>query len=197
MSVNAMPRCLLVAAAMTLLTACASAPASPGASPSYAEPLASFNPGRGLPRGCETIDLRSPTGERIDLTGEWADSGGGLADTFERSWLNQIGDCVYGSVLGGAFVRDGDVEASLTNLSGRVGSDFRIEFEVVMVFQDAQFAFGEYSIMPMVIEWDAEGRIRLREDREPGDVVSRCAQNPQITCPSPVIWYRVGEAPPS
>jgi hypothetical protein len=192
-----MRRSLVLAAAIAALTACASAPAAPATGPSHAEPLPSVNPAPGLPPGCETIDLRSPTGERIDLTGEWADSGGGLADTFERSWLNQIGDCVYGSVLGGAFVRDGDVEASLTNLSGRVGSDFRIEFEVVMVFQDAQFAFGEYSIMPMVIEWDAEGRIRLREDREPGDVAARCAQNPQITCPSPVIWYRVDDGPPS
>jgi hypothetical protein len=156
-----------------------------------------LDPGRGLPPGCETIDLRSPSGERIDLTGEWADSGGGLADTFERSWLNQIGDCVYGSVLGGAFVRDGDVEASLTNLSGSVGSDFRIEFEVVMVFQDTQFAFGEYSIMPMVIEWDADGRMRLREDREPGDAAGRCIYVPQLTCPSPVIWYRVDDGPPS
>jgi len=194
------PRSLVVAVVMAALTACASAPAVPGASPSHAEPLPSVNPARGLPPGCETIDLRSPTGERIDLTGEWAGSGGGLANTFERTWLNQIGDCVYGSVLGGAFVREAEfaefVEASLTNLSGRIGSDFRIEFEVVMVFQDTQFAFGEYSAMAMVIEWDDDGRLRLREDREPGDRASRCVQA-NIGCPSPVIWYRVDEAPSS
>ncbi len=188
-----MPRRLVVAAVMAALTACASAPASPSASPSHAEPVASFNPGRGLPPGCETIDLRSPSGERIDLTGEWA-GGGALAYSVERAWLNQIGDCVYGSVLGGAFVRDGDVEARLTNLSGRIGSDFRIEFEVVMVFQDTQFAFGEYSGIVMVIEWDAEGRIQLREDREPGDVASRCVS--QVACPNPVIWYRLDDSPP-
>ena len=136
-----------------------------------------MNPGRGLPPECETIDLRTPAGERIDLTGEWADSGGELAGMFERTWLNQIGDCVYGSVLGGAFVRDAElVEASLTNLSGRIGSDFRIEFEVVMVFQDTLFAFGEYSAMAMVIEWDDDGRIRLREDRDPRETASRCPQ---------------------
>jgi len=155
-----------------------------------------LNPGRGLPPECETIDLRTPTGERIDLTGEWAGSGGLAASTFERTWLNQIGDCVYGSVLGGAFVRDADSDASLTNLSGRLGSDFRIEFEVVMVFQDTQFAFGEYSAMVMVIEWDADGRIRLREDRDPGETASRCPQG-SVACPAPVIWYRVDEPPVS
>lgn len=183
---------------MAALTACASAPAAPAASPSDAEPLPSVNTGRGLPPGCETIDLRSPTGERIDLTGGWAGSGE-LANTVERAWLNQIGDCVYGSVLGGVFVRDAEslVEASLTNLSGRVGSDFRIDFEVVMVFQDARFEFNEYSAMAMVIEWDADGRIQLREDREPGDMAGRCAQTPQGYCPNPVIWYRVDDTPPS
>jgi hypothetical protein len=160
--------------------------------------MPSVNPARGLPPGCETIDLRSPAGERIDLTGPWAGSGE-LANTIERAWLNQMGDCVYGSVLGGAFVRDAEslVEASLTNLSGRVGSDFTIEFDVVMDFQDARFAFNEYSAMAMVIEWDADGRIRLREDREPGDAAGRCVHNPQLYCPNPVIWYRTDDSPPS
>jgi hypothetical protein len=184
----------LVAAVIVVLSACVPASAAPDASPSHAEPLPSLSAARGLPPGCETIDLRSPTGERIDLTGEWAADGATLAGPVERAWLSQIGDCVYGSVLGGAFVRDAELEASLTNLSGRVGSDFRIDFDVIMVFQDAQFTFSEYSAMPMVIEWDADGRIQLREDREPGDAAGRCALNPQLTCPSPVTWYRVDES---
>ncbi|MGH2463461.1 MAG: hypothetical protein ACRDFZ_07565, partial [Candidatus Limnocylindria bacterium] len=98
-----MPRSLVMVAVMAALTACASAPAAPGASPSYAEPLPSLDPGRGLPPGCQTTDLRSPTGERVDLTGVWVGDGE-LANQFEQAWLNQIGDCVFGSVLGGAFV---------------------------------------------------------------------------------------------
>ena len=191
-----MPRSLVLAAVMAALTACASAPAAPSAGPSNAEPSASLSPGLGLPPGCQTIDLRGPTGERIDLTGEWAGSGQ-LANPIERAWLNQIGDCVYGSVLGGAFVRDTEVEASLTNLSGRVGPDFRIEFEVLLVFQDTRFAFGEFSDVAMVIEWDADGRMQLREDREPGDVAGRCIHSPQFPCPDPVIWYRVDDTPGS
>jgi hypothetical protein len=191
-----MPRCLLVAAAMAVLSACASSPAAPDASPTDAGPLASSDAVLGLPPGCETIDLRSPTGERVDLTGVWVGDGE-LANRVEQAWLNQIGDCVFGSVLGGAFVEDTEPEASLTNLNGRVGSNFRIEFEVIMVFQDARFAFGEFSAMPMLIEWDAEGRMRLREDREPGDVAGRCIHSPTFPCPDPVIWYRVDDTPGS
>ncbi|MGH2395044.1 MAG: hypothetical protein ACRDGH_16390 [Candidatus Limnocylindria bacterium] len=191
-----MSRSLVLAAVMAALTACASVPAAPVASPSPAEPSATSNGARGLPPGCETIDLRGPTGERVDLRGEWAGSGV-LAYEGERAWLSQIGNCVYGSVLGGAFVREGEVEATLANLRGRVGSDFRIELEVVFVFQDVRFPFGEYSAMPMVIEWDADGRIRLREDRVPGDAAGRCIHVPQLPCVNPVIWYRVDDVPPS
>jgi hypothetical protein len=186
----------LVVAGIVVFTACASAPVAPATSPSHAEPLPSVNPAPGLPPGCETIDLRSPTGERVDLTGVWVGDGE-LANRVEQAWLNQIGDCVFGSVLGGAFVEDTEPEASLTNLNGRVGSNFRIEFEVIMVFQDARFAFGEFSAMPMLIEWDAEGRMRLREDREPGDVAGRCIHSPTFPCPDPVIWYRVDDTPGS
>ncbi|MEK6191451.1 MAG: hypothetical protein AABM41_03890 [Chloroflexota bacterium] len=172
-----------------LVTACT---AAPSASPSAAEPSATTAAVSGLPPGCETIDLRSPTGERIDLTGEWAGTGI-LAGESESAWLQQIGDCVYGSVVG-TFVRDAEVEASLTNLSGHLGSDFRIGFETVIVSQPQIFALGTYSTMVMRIEWDADGRIRLREDREPGEAAGRCIQG---YCPNPVIWYRVDEAPPS
>ncbi|MGH2488989.1 MAG: hypothetical protein ACRDFR_05175, partial [Candidatus Limnocylindria bacterium] len=97
-----MPRSLVVAAVMAALTACASAPAAPSAGPSNAEPSASLSPGLGLPRGCQTIDLRGPTGERIDMTGEWS-GGGVLVGDGEVAWLKQIGDCVYGSVVGAWF----------------------------------------------------------------------------------------------
>jgi hypothetical protein len=172
-----------------LLTACA---AVPSPSPSAAEPSASAPVEAGLPPGCETIDLRSPTGERIDLTGEWAGTGI-LAGESESAWLQQIGDCVYGSVVG-SYVTGELSEGTITNLSGRVGVDFRIGFETVIVSQPQFFPLGTYSTMVMRIEWDADGRIRLREDREPGEAAGRCVQG---YCPSPVIWYRVDEDPPS
>jgi len=189
-----MPRSLVVVAAMATLTACASAPAVPGASPSHAEPLPSVNPARGLPPGCETIDLRSPTGERIDLTGEWAGTGI-LAGESESVWLQQIGDCVYGSVVS-SYVTGELSEGTITNLSGRVGLDFRIGLEIVIVSQPQLFPWGTYSTMMMRIEWDADGRIRLREAREPGEAAGRCIHSPQFFCPDPVIWYRVDDSPP-
>ncbi len=183
-----MPRVLVVAAVMAALSACASAPAAPDASPSDAEPSASVNPARGLPPGCATIDLRSPTGERVDLTGEWAATGV-LAGDGEVAWLKQIGDCVYGSVVG-AWLS----EETIANLSGRARTDFRIGFDVVIVTQPATNPFGEYSTLVMVIEWDDDGRIRLREDRDPEETASRCPQG-ALSCPAPVIWYRVDEHP--
>lgn len=175
-------------AVMAALTACASAPAAPSAGPSNAQPSASLSPGLGLPPGCETIDLRGPTGERIDLTGEWS-GGGVLVGDGEVAWLKQIGDCVYGSVVGAWFS-----EETIANLSGRARTDFRIGFEVVIVTQPATNPFGEYSTLVMVIEWDDDGRIRLREDRDPGETAGRCPQG-ALSCPAPVIWYRVGEHP--
>ncbi|MEK6191452.1 MAG: hypothetical protein AABM41_03895 [Chloroflexota bacterium] len=169
-----------------LVTACA---AVPSASPSAAEPSATTAAVSGLPPGCETIDLRSPTGERIDLNGEWTGSAT-LFNASEVALLNEVGGCVYGSVTG----VDPDGSEVISNLSGRLSSDFTIEFEVVIVYQHTVFPFGEYSTMVMFIEWDDDGRIRLREDRETGEAPGRCIDG-RFECP-PVIWYRVDDVPP-
>jgi hypothetical protein len=183
-------RLFVALALVALLAACTP---STTARPAATEPV-SEAPGSGVALDCQPIDLRAPTGEGVDLTGEWAGTGE-LAQSIERAWLNQSGDCVNGAVLGGAFVSEAELGASLTNLSGRIGSDFRIEFDVVMVFQDARFAYGEQSRMVMLIEWDDDGRMRLREDRAPGETAGRCTQS-QFDCPAPVIWYRLDDSPP-
>lgn len=184
---------LVVVAAST--AACGASPSrSPSpASPAAAQPSASSPVQSGFPPGCGPIDLRDPTtGERVDLTGEWTGSGV-LAGDGETAWLTQIGNCVYGTVIGGAFLGEPQPGTTLSNLSGRIGTDFRIGTDIVIVLQEAQFAFGTYSAMDMVIEWDDDGRIRLREDREPGERATRCIIS-TMECPAPVIWYRVGEA---
>ncbi|MGH2484186.1 MAG: hypothetical protein ACRDE9_06995 [Candidatus Limnocylindria bacterium] len=174
-----------------LVTACAPAPSAPGASPSPAEPVPSVNAARGLPPGCETIDLRSPTGERVDLTGEWTGSSTLFNEATEVTLMNELGGCVYGSVTG----VDPDGSETISNLSGHLSSDFTIEFDIVIVYQQTTFLlFGEYSSMVMLIEWDDQGRIRLREDREPGELAGRCTDS-RFQCPLPVIWYRVDDAP--
>jgi len=109
------------------------------------------------------------------------------------AWLNQIGDCVYGSVVGGEISRGPG--QTIVNLSGRVGADFAIGFDVVMVTQGDQLLFGEHSTMVMVIEWDDDGRLSLREDRAPGETAGRCIQS-AFECPDPLIWYRLDDSPP-
>lgn len=169
-----------------LMTACGST-SSP--SLSAADPSAAGAIQAGLPPDCKPIDLLSPTGVRVDLTGQWAGSGI-LAGHDEMAWLNQIGDCVYGSVVGGEISRG--PRQTIVNLNGRVGADFVIGFEVVMVTQGDQLLFGEHSTMVMAIEWEADGRIRLREDREPGELASRCVVIIS-GCPDPLIWHRVDD----
>jgi hypothetical protein len=164
---------------------------TPSLSPSAAEPSASAAAGQAGSE-CESIDLRSPTtGVRVDLTGQWAGSGI-LAGHDEMAWLNQIGDCVYGSVTGGEISRGPG--RTIVNLSGRVGADFVIGFEVHIVTQGDQVLFGEQSTMEMLIEWD-DGRIRLRENRVPGETAGRCIQAAG-DCPAPVIWYRTDNSSP-
>lgn len=147
----------------------------------------------GMPSGCHPAEFQGPTGELVDLTGLWAGSGQ-LAGPAEQAWLNQLGNCVFGTVLGGTFAgHSGD--SSVVNLSGLITSDFEIDVGIVMVYQDAVFSMGEYSTMVLLIEWDDSGRILLREDRRPGEVAGRCSQA-ALDCPDPVIWYRVDEGPP-
>lgn len=191
---SACRRIWLVALVAVVLAACVSGSTTGPSSEQPSGSSAPSAPERGsLPGGCQSIDLRGPSGERVDLTGAWAGTGE-LAGGDETAWLNQLGDCLYGAVISGD---PGSLDRgeSITNLSGRIGSDFRIAFEIVIVAQFDVFAFGEYSTMEMLIEWDDQGRLQLREDRQPGEIAGRCIQV-QFGCPAPLIWYRVDDAPP-
>jgi hypothetical protein len=178
-----------------LSTACA---ATPSPSPSIEGPSPTTPVQAGVPPGCEPVDLRGPDGEAVDLSGSWAGSGSLAFAGDEVAVFNQIGKCVFGSVTG----LDGNVQAGLTNLNGRIKPDFTIDFEVVTVEAEAYgpgprpYGFAEHSTVVLVIEWDGEGRLRLREDREPGETAQRCIQ-PTLPCPDPVIWYAVEEGPTS
>lgn len=166
-------------------------------SPSSAVPSSVGSPvgGAGLPPGCAPIDLRDPDGVRVDLTGEW-EGVDALAAPDERVWLQQIGDCLYGSVFGVFRPESDDPETFVVDLGGHVLTDFTVDLDVVFVYQDTVFPFGPYSTMEMIIEWDSDGRIRLREDRDVTERAGRCTSQ-ELQCPRPVIWYRSGEAPAS
>ena len=155
--------------------------------------VATTEGGAGLPSGCAPIDLRGPDGARVELTGEW-EAENPLVVPEEQVLLQQVGGCVWGTVHG--VYRPGseeDRETYVVNLGGDVAPAFTVNLEVVMVYQDARFPFAPYSTMAMFIEWDSDGRIRLREDRDPNERAGRCAAQPQFDCPPPVIWYRADD----
>jgi hypothetical protein len=152
--------------------------------------------GIGLPSDCEPINLLDPDGQRVDLSGEWVgvDS---LVAPEERVWLQQIGDCLYGSVMGVFRPPSDDPETYVVDLGGHLSTDFTVDLDVVFVHQDnVVFPFAAYSTMVLIIEWDADGRMRLREDRDVGERAGRCTAT-NLGCPPPVVWYRAGEAPAS
>lgn len=165
--------------ALLLMAGCSPSPAvSTSAAPSPSADSAAF-----AHPDCPPIDLRSPDGERVDLTGEW--TGTPFFTDDEVIFLNQIGDCVFGSVAGVNL----DGTRSIINLTGRLEPDFTMNVLVDVVLQEGQFGFGETSAMGMFVEWDEDARMRLREDREPGEQASRCVID-VFDCPAPLIWYQ-------
>lgn len=154
----------------------------------------------GLPPACAPIDLRSPDGGVVDLTGVWAGSSR-IAGIAETAQLLQMGDCVYASVRGeNSIYSIAGIETRaeiLTILVGHLRPDFAVEFEVLVVSQPVWNGIAEYSSMVMLVDWDdATGQILLREDREPGTMAQRCLVDREF-CTVPVVWYRIAEAPSS
>jgi hypothetical protein len=194
-SASRRPGVIFLAGLLVAIGGCSLVPtASPSAT--SVPPPESAPAGIGLPPDCQPIDLRDSDGARVDLTGEW-EGVDVLAAPDERVWLQQIGDCVYGSVFGVFRPPGDDPETFVVDLGGRLSPDFTVDLDVVFVFQEnAVFPFAQYSTMVMIIEWDSNGRIRLREDRDVGERAGRCAAA-ELQCPTPVIWYRAGEGPSS
>jgi len=127
--------CRAVARPVTWLLALArtGCAGSPGSAPSE---LASPTTGSAAPAqtDCAPVELRTPAGERIDLTGAW---GGGST----IHYLRQIGSCVWweavsnlpGAPLGSHWRRA---------FYGRLASDFTLSGEWAEVFNDPSFRPG-------------------------------------------------------
>jgi len=121
---------LLVAAGMVACSPVASPAASgPAESASAAKPA----PGASVSE-CTPIDLRTPTGERLDLTGTWeTEKEGTRAGVY---FLHQVGSCLWWS---GAYPkRDDDLSYGplnyLTNVfRGTVVPDFTVAGEWIDV----------------------------------------------------------------
>ena len=147
-----------------------------------------------VPSGCEPIDLRSPAGQTVDLNGIW------IQDEKEgrrpaKWWIQTFGDCIWGS---GTYDDYTEVEFlaradSVQVLQGRIGNDFVIEGTIVLLGPShAQIVvLQRHAEVRLLIEFDDDGQIMLREDRVPGVRGPRCP-NPDGYCPLPLLLRPAG-----
>lgn len=149
-------------------------------------------PAAGDGTACSPLSLRTPGGDPVDLNGEW---GGGTwfsipPSTGERTFILQIGECVWISITDDQFRDDPTPNRSLLGqMFGRISSDFRVTGDLVTIFRWVDpFTYGEQPRLApvrLVIDFeDGSGRMLLREDREPGVQGPRCP-NPVMWCPDP------------
>jgi hypothetical protein len=181
-----------VIAAALALSGCLS-PSPPF--PSGQTPAPSSQDGSSFIMACQPIDLRGPSGQRVDLTGAWMTAPGTAGFFYllsETTWIHQIDDCVWGAILDEEFhsypARGGD----LGTLQGHVTPDFALEGDMVLLV-DEWGRPGPRVPIRFLIEWQADGRIQLHEDRDPSGAGPRCFGG-TVYCPA-VILYRVEDDP--
>ena len=143
----------------------------------------------GLPPGCGPIELRGPSGERIELDGQWIEIGDVAAPM--TWWIRTEGDCVWGNgqIEGvGTEDRANPRPSDVQSLSGVIGSDFVITGEILLLgpLLPQTLLRRPHSPLRMLIEFDAAGEITLREDRAPGVAGPRCP-DPVIACLAPLV----------
>ena len=158
-----------------------------------------------LPPGCEPIDLRGPDGQPIDLSGAWSgppDSVGFYQSPNETTWIKQVGDCVWAAIMDAEFRSDpnyvGDFDLPAGNLgifSGQITGDFVIEGDLVSIRHGSPLAPTTFVPIRMLLEFDADGEITLREDRDPSVQSPRCYGMPgnDPYCPAPVLLHPVDD----
>ena len=127
---------LLVIAAAALVGACT--PESPGAASSA---QASGTPGAQAD-GCPPVDLRGPSGDRVDLTGTWSGRGA-------LHYIRQVGECVWWIALSNA---PGEPAGSYLSISfqGRVRPDFTLAGDWGFVVKPARPDAPPANLEPVV-----------------------------------------------
>jgi hypothetical protein len=135
-------------------------------------------------------ELHGPDGSTVNLDGTWT------AETHTSSlpetwWIRTAGDCLWGAgAITGPDLLDNPLAGRVQTLRGKIGQDFVVEGEIVMVAmpQPAVGAERFFSPLRLRIQFDDDGTVVLREDREYGVVGPRCG-DPSIFC-IPVLVLR-------
>jgi hypothetical protein len=160
----------------------------------------------GLARDCKPIELQGgPGNRRVDLTGAWTTTDkahGFFFGAHETTWILQVDDCVWGEIIDDDFLANpsgigalGTGGGGIGTLRGHLLDNFTVEGELITV-AESPGAPGPLADIKLVIEWE-EGRIRLREDRDPRDQGPRCSfrGGGSVACFPPVVLYRVEDVP--
>ena len=163
---------------------------SPSSSPSVQPSATPSNVAvSNLPPGCEPHNLRSATGERIDLDGTWIEDVD-EADLPMTWWIRTQGDCVWGAGtmhdVAPTVINPGTVQT----IRGRLGSDFVIDGEILRLGPYSSFDAARpiYSPIRLQVDFDDDGQVVLREDRIYGEQGPRCGDS-VIFC-APVLVLR-------
>jgi hypothetical protein len=174
-----------------LATAACTPTTAPSASHALsAAPSTSSGPVGDLPPGCEPIDIRAPTGERVDLNGEWTEVG--TAGELMTWWIRTKGNCVWGAGFIEVVPPEGTFNArpdNVQSLAGVLGSDFVINGEIVWLGPlpgGVPLDPPPHTPLRMLVEFGEAGGIVLREDREPGLTGIRCPDAGGY-CPAPLV----------
>jgi hypothetical protein len=179
---------------LLIIVGCSAGSSGPSIAPSAVPSAAGSGAEAGvLPPGCEPVNLRGPSGERIVLDGTWRaeEHSSSLPETW---WIRTLGDCMWaagalGSSEDAGLFNSGD-PGRVQTIRGTIGSDFVVSGEIVRV-ATPDFAVGEqriYSPLRLQIEFDEDGTVVLREDRVYGESGPRCG-DPTIFC-IPVLVLR-------
>ena len=186
------PWLLALIGAACVVAACTPTPAPATSVPPTESPAAAVG---NLPPGCEPIDLLSPAGEPVNLNGIWIqdDNEGRFPSKW---WIQTLGDCIWGTGIFDDYTEDPLVAhpmaESVQVLQGRVGNDFVIDGTIVLLGPQSSFQVPQYfAEVRLLIEFDSEGEITLREDRVPGVQGPRCP-DPVGYCPLPLLLRPAG-----
>lgn len=150
---------------------------------------------------CGSVDLRGPNGGTVDLNGEW---GGGewfsTPGTGERTFVQQVGDCVWMSISDDQFRADPEPNGSLLAVfHGRISPEFFVTGNLVTLLRWVDpFTYGNQATLTDIrprIEFDADGTTLLVEDRVQGVAGPRCP-SPEFYCPAPTVLRQLAPGPP-